>query len=106
MRDEATIDAQAIVTILSSEGLRIITISRAPGHQGVGTTAERCSVTHARSASGVVVCRGSDPGVATPPRYGNRCTVVVRTNAPVSAAYSASPKMAVTPSGPWSRRYT
>jgi hypothetical protein len=81
--------------MLSSEGLRIITISRAPGYQRGGTTAEGRSVTHTRSAGGMVWRRGSIEGAASPPRYGNRRIVVDREKGSGEAAYSASPKIAV-----------
>jgi hypothetical protein len=78
----------------SSDGLRIIILSRVPGRQMAGTTAERHSVTDLRTA-GRVVWRRRLPRTAKPPRYGNRRTVVDKKNGPGSAVYLASPKIAV-----------
>jgi hypothetical protein len=79
---------------LFSEGLRLITISRARGHQRAGTTAEGRSVTQARSRWRGLAPRG-DLGAAIPPCYGNRRTVVDRAKGSGAAAYSTSPKRAV-----------
>jgi hypothetical protein len=46
-----------------SEVLRLITLSRAPGHQSAGTMAEGRSVTHARIAGGMVWRRGAVRGL-------------------------------------------
>jgi hypothetical protein len=78
----------------SSGGLRIITLSRAPGHPMAGTTSKRHSVTELHAAGGVV-WRRRLPRTAKPARYGNRRTVVDKKNGPGVAAYSASPKIAV-----------
>jgi hypothetical protein len=79
---------------LSSDGLHIITLSRVPGRQMAGTTAERHSATDLHAAGGVA-WRRRLPRTAMPPRYGNRRTVVDRKNGWGSAVYSALPKIAV-----------
>jgi hypothetical protein len=63
--------ARAIVTTLSSDGLRIITLFRAPGRQMAGAAAGRHSVTDPHAAGGVV-WRRRLPRTAKPPRYGNK----------------------------------
>ena len=78
----------------SSDGLRIIILSRFPGCQMAETTVERHSVTDLHTA-GWVVWRRPLPRTTKPPRYGNRWTVVDKKKGPGSAMYSASPKIAV-----------
>jgi hypothetical protein len=53
-----------------SESLRLITLSRARGHQRAGTTVERRFVTHARAAGGMVWRREAVRGLPSHPATG------------------------------------